>query len=67
MYIVREEEIDEVIRRISCISPRVMSEVLVDAQVDGGLLDGDRPLYASTFSRTARRLYGGAKGLVMWY
>jgi hypothetical protein len=25
------------------------------------------PLYGSTFSRTAWRLYGGAKGLVMWY
>ena len=24
-------------------------------------------LYDSTFSRTVWRLYGGAKGLVMWY
>ena len=24
-------------------------------------------LYDSTFSRTVRRLYDGAKGLVMWY
>ena len=26
-----------------------------------------RSLYDSTFSRTVWRLYGGAKGLVMWY
>jgi endonuclease/exonuclease/phosphatase family metal-dependent hydrolase len=26
-----------------------------------------RPLYDSTFSRTVWRLYGGAKGLAMWY
>ena len=25
------------------------------------------PLYNPTFSRTVWRLYGGAKGLVMWY
>jgi hypothetical protein len=24
-------------------------------------------MYASTFSRTVWRLYGGAKGLAMWY
>jgi hypothetical protein len=24
-------------------------------------------VYGSTFSRTVWRLYGGAKGLVMWY
>ena len=28
---------------------------------------GSASLYDSTFSRTVWRLYGGAKGLAMWY
>ena len=41
------------------------------AGIRGRALEGRaarlEPLYDSTFSRTVWRLYGGAKGLVVWY
>ena len=48
----------------------------IRAEIDARLVDGAplpdsavraRPLRDPTFSRTVCRLYGGAKGLVMWY
>ena len=39
----------------------------LDAAARGPAEDDGASLYMSTFSRTVWRLYGGAKGLVMWY
>ena len=58
------------------VYPQACVATLCEAEADDALAleaacvtpaDVQVPLYDSTFSRTVWRLYGGSKGLVMWY